>query len=445
VTVSEPPPPGESSVRGSAAIVAAHRPDVGDVGAAVTLLDEDEEHPAATSAATKARAVANRAMRVSVNMTAVLPDVHGFNTIGWMPCRAAIAALAETFQERCISPGNARYRRLATVQTGRQRLASRLLSYRARGKIRRMPRRLSLLLAAGCLASVICLAPLSAHGADPLADRIAALTKGFKGTVYLYAKNLTTGRDFDLWGDTKVRTASTIKLPILCALESLVAAGKVRWDERIVLKPEDKVSGSGVLGSLADGTDLTVRNLATLMIIVSDNTATNLIVDRITADAVNDYLDTIGLTQTRSNRKVRGDGTKLAAPSGWSKAGQIEENKRFGLGVSTPREMVKLLELLHQGKMVSPAASKDVIEILKLQQFKTGIGRHTPESVTVASKSGSLDALRSDVGIAYTKAGPIALAITVDGMPDIDYSPDNVGEQLIWQITSVLLDGLSGS
>lgn len=392
-----------------------------------------------------ARAAAACASRVSVNLTALPPNMHGFNTIGFMPCRGAMTALARIFEERSISPGSTRSNASRLCKQDASRGASRLMSCRARGKIRRMSHRRAFLLAAGCLASVLCLAPLSARAAEPLADRIAALTKNFRGTVYLYAKNLTTGREFDLAGDTKVRTASTIKLPILCALESLVAAGKVKWDEKIVLKPEDKVSGSGVLGSLTDGTDLTVRNLATLMIIVSDNTATNLILDRITADAVNDYLDTIGLTQTRSNRKVRGDGTKLAAPSGWSKAGQIEENKRFGLGVSTPREMVKLLELLHQGKMVSPAASKDVIEILKLQQFKTGIGRHTPEAVTVASKSGSLDALRSDVGIAYTKAGPIAIAITVDGMPDIDYSPDNVGEQLIWQITSALLDGLSAS
>jgi beta-lactamase class A len=280
--------------------------------------------------------------------------------------------------------------------------------------------------------------------ADPLADHVTALTKGFKGTLVLYAKNLQTGKEFGREPDTKVRTASTIKLPILCALESLVAAGKVKWDERIVLKAEDKVSGSGLLGSLADGTDLTIRNIATLMIIVSDNTATNLILNRITADTVNDYLDTIGLTATRANRKVRGDGTKLAPEEGWSKAGLLEENKRFGLGVSTPREMVKLLEMLHQGKIVSADASKDVISILKMQQFKTGIGRHVPDDVMVASKSGSLDALRSDVGIAYTKGGPIALAITVDGMPAIDYSPDNVGEKLIWEVAHVVTQSLSG-
>jgi len=161
------------------------------------------------------------------------------------------------------------------------------------------------------IASVILLAMLTPSAASPdaLADRVAALTKPFKGTVVFYAKNLKTGKDFGVGADTKVKTASTIKLPILCTLESLVAQGRVRWDEHIVLKPEDKVTGSGVLGSLADGTELTVRNLAILMIIVSDNTATNLILDRITADSVNEYLDSIGIHQTRSNRKVRGDGT----------------------------------------------------------------------------------------------------------------------------------------
>jgi beta-lactamase class A len=278
---------------------------------------------------------------------------------------------------------------------------------------------------------------------DDLGARVSALTSPFQGTVMLYAKNLRNGHEFALRADTKVRTASTIKLPILCALESLVAAGSVRWDERIVLKPDDKVTGSGVLGNLADGTDLTVRNLATLMIIVSDNTATNLILDRITADAVNGYLDTIGLPLTRSNRKVRGDGTKLKEPTGWSKAGLLEENKKYGLGVTTPREMVRLLEMLEQGKIVSAEASKDILGIMKMQQVRDGIARHAPEDLVIASKSGSLDALRSDVAIVYTPSGPIAMAITVDDMPVTDDSPDNVGDKLIWELGQVLVDGLS--
>jgi beta-lactamase class A len=297
--------------------------------------------------------------------------------------------------------------------------------------------------AALTLGLMLAVAGQPATAAQTLSDRIAALTKGFNGTVSVYARNLDTGQDFAVGADTRVRTASTIKLPILCALEDLVAKGRIAWTTPVTVRVEDQVSGSGVLGALTSGTTLSLRDVATLMIIVSDNTATNLVIDRITADAVNDYLDTLGLTATRSMRKVRGDGTALKPAEGWSRAGKLPENQRFGIGSSTPREMVRLLEMLEQGKVVSPAASKDVIDLLKRQQFKTGIGRRVGDDVPVASKSGALDALRSDVGIAYTKGGRIAMAITIDDMPAIDYSPDNAGEELIWEISKVLMAGLA--
>ncbi len=290
---------------------------------------------------------------------------------------------------------------------------------------------------------VLALAMPRPAAADTLSDRIAALTRGFKGTVSVYARNLDTGQDFAVGADTKIRTASTIKLPILCALEDLVAKGRIAWTLPVPVRAEDRVSGSGVLAELLPGATLPLRDVATLMIIVSDNTATNLVIDRITADAVNDYLDTLGLTATRSMRKVRGDGTALKPAEGWSRAGKQPENQRFGIGSSTPREMVRLLELLEQGQVVSPTASKNVLDLLKRQQFKTGIGRRVGGEVQVASKSGALDALRSDVGIAYTKGGRIAMAITVDDMPAIDYSPDNAGEELIWEISKVLMASLA--
>ena len=290
-----------------------------------------------------------------------------------------------------------------------------------------------------CLAALALAATASA---DPLADRVTALTKLFKGTVVVYARNLDTGQEFALGADTPVRTASTIKLPILCALEQLVAAGTLRWDRPLTMKAGQQIEGSGVMAQLSPGATLSLRDVATLMIIVSDNTATNLVLDQVTTEAVNTYMDTLGLAGTRSLRKVRGSLPEAPGGDGWSTAGRRPETQRFGLGVSTPRDMVRLLEMLEQGKVVSAEASKDVLGILRRQQYKTGIGRRAGDGVEVASKSGSLDALRSDVGIAYTKGGRIAMAITVDDMPVIDYSPDNAGEELIWEISKALMEGL---
>ena len=115
-----------------------------------------------------------------------------------------------------------------------------------------------------------------------------------------------------------------------------------------------------------------------------------------------------------------------------------EETRRFGLGVSTSREMVLLMEKLHKGQVVSAQASQEMLAILKRQQFKDGIGRRLRQ-YTVASKSGSLDALRSDVGIVYTPKGAMAIAITVDGLTPTDYSQDNPGLLLIAKLAEECL------
>jgi len=291
------------------------------------------------------------------------------------------------------------------------------------------------------LAATAATAATAAAPESALQTRLQARTEGFAGTVALYARNLDTGREVGLESDRRVRTASTIKLPIACALAAEVAAGRARWDERLVIRAQDKVSGSGVLSEFTSGESVSLRDAMVLMIVVSDNTATNLTLDRIGADTVNEFMASLGFEATRSMRKIRGDGTQLKPAEGWSREGDKAENKRFGIGSSTPREMVRLLDLLEQGKIVDPATSRELLAVLERQQYKDGIGRKTGE-LRVASKSGSLDALRSDVGIVYTPAGRIAIAITVDDMPAIDYSPENVGNRLISDLTQILLEDL---
>ncbi|HWB98519.1 MAG TPA: serine hydrolase [Bryobacteraceae bacterium] len=289
---------------------------------------------------------------------------------------------------------------------------------------------------------LLALACSACAGPDSLADKVRARISRFQGTVSLYAKNLDTGASIGIRESESVRTASTIKLPIMTAVFDAVARGEAKWDEPLTVTAAEKVTGSGILGTeISDGVKLPLRDVVHLMIVLSDNTATNLVLERFTADAVNAYLDRIGIRTTRSLRKVRGDGNVLKPPTGWSAAGRLPQNEKYGLGVSTPHDMVTILEQLEKGQIVSPEASREMLEILKRCQDNTGIRRPMGD-LTVANKSGSLNALRSDVGIVYAKGGRIAMAITTDDMPKIDDSPDNPGSLLIADLARMLVDGL---
>jgi len=286
------------------------------------------------------------------------------------------------------------------------------------------------------------IATLTAAPPETLQDRLTAAASWFPGTIGLYAKNLDTGVTVGLRPDEPVRTASTIKLPILAATFAAVAEGKVKWTDFSTLRDSDKVTGSGVLFEFAGGDQFTLADLCHLMIVLSDNTATNLVLDRITADYVNDYMDKLGLTRTRSMRKVRGDGADLKDPSGFSRAGKLPENQRFGLGSSTPHEMVTLLEKIERGEIVSEEASKEMLKILKRQHDHNGIARRMG-TTPVANKAGALERLRSDVGIVYSKNGRIAMAITCDDMPQSDWSSDNPGLLMIAKLAEMMLAGLA--
>ena len=288
---------------------------------------------------------------------------------------------------------------------------------------------------------IVAMAASDASGAG-LDAQVQAKVRPFPGVVSIYAKNLDSGATYALRADEPVRTASTIKLAVMVEAFSAVAEGRAQWSDTVLLREEDKVSGSGIVRELSAGLRLPVRDLMNLMIVVSDNTATNLLVDQFTADAVNARMEKLGFIQTRLMRKVRGDGTQLKPAEGWSAEGRRPENQKFGLGRTTPHEMVTLVERMERGEMVSPDASRQMIDLLKRQQLTEGIARHTGK-LTVASKSGSLDALRSDVGIVYTPGGRIAMAITVDGMKDIDYSVANIGIVLIADLAQVLIKGLA--
>ena len=269
---------------------------------------------------------------------------------------------------------------------------------------------------------------------DSLDERVKAEITPFKGKVSLFAKNLDTGETYGLNADDRVRTASTIKIAVMVEAFARVAEGKVRWTDELVLTKEKKISGSGILQELSDGLHLTLRDGVNLMMLVSDNTATNLVLDVLTTDAVNARMEALGFKQIKILRKVGSGGDSMA--------GRDPNNKRFGLGFSTSREMVLLMEKLERGEVINPATSKEMIELMKREQARYAIGRSLAD-VPLASKYGALDRLRSAIGILYSKKGRIAMAITCDDMPEVNWSVDNPAYLLISELSRILTDGLA--
>lgn len=267
-----------------------------------------------------------------------------------------------------------------------------------------------------------------------LDSKIQNAIKDFSGRICIYAKNLDTGKDFAFRADEQTRTASTIKLAIMATVFNQVAQGKINWTDEFVLTKQNKQGGSGVLSEFSDNTKIDLKTAVNLMIVVSDNTATNLILDKIGADSVNEFMDSLGFKKIRSLRKINGGGD--------AKINSDARMKLFGIGASSPREMVRLLEMMERGEIVSKEASAEMINILKRQQYKDGIGRALPDTIASASKSGALDRLRNDVGIIYTRQGRIAMAIAIDDMPEVAYNEENSGLKMLWRLSQILQDEL---
>jgi beta-lactamase class A len=270
--------------------------------------------------------------------------------------------------------------------------------------------------------------------AQSVDTRVRAEITPFKGHVSLFAKNLDTGVEYSFNGDERVPTASTIKIAVMIEAFARVAEGRAKWTDELVLTKAARYGGSGILPELGDGLRLSLQDCVRLMMLLSDNTATNIVLDYLGTDSVNARMNSLGFKQTRIMRRVGGGGE--------SAEGKLAENKKFGLGATAPHEMVQILEKLNRGEIISAAASKEMLELMKREQARYAIGRDIPE-VPMASKYGALDRLRSCVALLYSKRGRIAIAITVNDMPDVYWSVDNSGYLLMARLSSILIDGLA--
>ncbi len=268
--------------------------------------------------------------------------------------------------------------------------------------------------------------------AADLEATLAPLVKDHKGKVAVAVKNLKTGEAFYRDADAVMPTASLIKLPVLVEAYWQAAEGKLRFDSVVMLKKEDKVPGSGVLTPhFSDGATFALRDAARLMIAHSDNTATNLVLDRTGIKPVNERMAGPGLKNTMLNAQVyKGRDTSV----------DPERTKKYGLGSTTAREMVRLLELIDGGKVVSPEACREMLALLKECEDKEMLARLLPEGVAFAHKTGAVNAARTEAGIITTKAGPVAVCVLTDENTDRRWVLDNAAQEMMAKVGRAVYD-----
>lgn len=270
--------------------------------------------------------------------------------------------------------------------------------------------------------------------------RIRGYADEFGGRVGLAAKSLTTGETIAVQADTLFPTASVIKLPVLVELFHQFQEGKLKPEQPISLSTETSVPGDGVLRFFHQGQILQLLDIATLMIILSDNTATNYVIDQLGGahdeklEAVNSRMRALGLKNTKLLNKLYSLKTKK----------NTEEARRFGIGVSSPADMVLLLEKLVRGEVVNKSVSDEIIAILKNQMDKSQAARFLPfaEDTTlwIANKTGSLDDRKIDVGIVSSAKGSYVYAIFCDNSTDLGEQPDNMATLAVAKISRLLYE-----
>ena len=256
-----------------------------------------------------------------------------------------------------------------------------------------------------------------AHPKLTLEERIKAELASYDGTVGIYVNDMK-GTVIDINGNDTFETASSIKAFILACLYDEVEAGRKSLNDMLTCNEKYYINGSGLLRNLDMGVTLSVKNTAILMIIVSDNIATNMIIDYLGIDTINAFIKRTGFMHTILHNSIN-----------FSMYQQ--------LGTSTPEDYGKFYELLARKKLVSEHASEEMTEIFKKQHYNRMLTKDLPqylldsedtgdeELITIASKSGSMDACRIDGGIVDTPYGSYVIVLMHKNFSDPLYYADH--------------------
>lgn len=264
-----------------------------------------------------------------------------------------------------------------------------------------------------------------------LQNRIAVELKSYDGLMGIYINDFH-GNVIKINENEKFETASTIKLFVLAALFEKIERGELALSDLLEYKKEHAIDGSGILSSLEVGTKLSLKNVATLMIIVSDNIATNMLIDFLGVEAINDCIQRLGCKDTVLHNR-------------------IDFAKYRQLGTTTPADYGSMWERMSQRTLISRAASEEMYAICRQQHYNTMLTKSLPpyyldpdnydeEIITIASKSGSMNACRNDGGIVSTPYGDYVIVLLNKNFGDDQYYNDHPATVFGSRVSRLIFD-----
>ena len=225
---------------------------------------------------------------------------------------------------------------------------------------------------------------------------ISDVDRGLDGVLGVAIEDLTSEQKFVLRGNEIFPQASSIKIAVLAELYRQAQSGKLKLTDMYTVQASDLVPDSSIMSGLIPGvTRITLRDLATMMMAVSDNSAANVLIDRVGMDSVNEFMNSLGLANTRLRRKMM----DLKA------AGEGREN------ISTPQEMMTLLESVYRGKVFNKEMTDDFFKEFQAGRRDSRIPRDLPEDLAIGAKSGELEGVRSDSGIVFLAKRPYIICV----------------------------------
>lgn len=271
----------------------------------------------------------------------------------------------------------------------------------------------------------LCFSFAEAQKNDPVLEKqLQALIAGFKGDIGIYVHNLKNHRQVAINADTIFPTASIVKIPILTGIMRKIEDGQLTYHQPLIYKDSLLYEGEDILGSFKNNEKIELSKVLMLMLTTSDNTASLWLQSLAgTGTRINELMDSLGLPNTRVNSRT---------------PGRTEQRNKWGWGQTTPREMGQLLEKIINHEVISYTASEKMLRLMSRNYWDEEAISRIPADVFIASKSGAIDASRSELLFVNGKKCSYVFSIFTKNNQDRSWEPTNEAWELTRKISELL-------